>query len=225
MNLGIENETLEFKKSTSELKAAMNDICAMLNKHGYGTLYFGVKPNGQVCGQEISASSLNDVARCIKSAIKPMIYPQIDRVNLGGLDVIKVEVKGNERPYSSYGKYFKRVHVRAEDITPDELKHMMLNNDFTSIWENNLTPYGLDDVDSNALESFYNKSVDCGRLEPLEKYNEEELLAILGLYKDGKLNNAGYFLFSSKEPVVLKMAVYVTDARLNFSDINRVHGN
>lgn len=51
------------------------------------------------------------------------------------------------------------------------------------------------------------------------------MLTILGLYKDGKLNNACYFMFSSKEPTVLKMAVYVTDAMINFSDINRVHGN
>ena len=54
MNLGIESETLEFKKSTGELRAAMDDICAMLNKHGKGTLYFGVKPNGDVCGQEVN---------------------------------------------------------------------------------------------------------------------------------------------------------------------------
>ena len=90
---------------------------------------------------------------------------------------------------------------------------MMLNNDFTSIWENNLTPYGLDALDSKSLKSFYDKAVSCGRFEPLKKYDEEELLTILGLFKDGKLNNAGYFLFSSKEPTVLKMAVYVTDAR------------
>lgn len=225
MNLGIENEVLEFKKSTGELRDAMDDICAILNKHGYGTLYFGVKPNGDVCGQEVSANSLNDVATFIKTAIKPMIYPQIDKVTIEGLNIIKVEFKGTERPYSSYERYFKRVHDRAEDVTPEELKHMMLNNDFTSIWENNPTPYGLESVDSKALKSFYNKSVACGRLEPLEDYDEEALLTILGLYKDGKLNNAGYFLFSSKEPTVLKMAVYVTDARINFSDINRVHGN
>ena len=53
MNLGKETEQLEFKKTTSEIKAAMDDICAILNKHGAGILYFGVKPNGDVCGQNI----------------------------------------------------------------------------------------------------------------------------------------------------------------------------
>ena len=42
MNLGIESETLEFKKTTGELDKAMDNIASMLNKHGHGTLYFGV---------------------------------------------------------------------------------------------------------------------------------------------------------------------------------------
>lgn len=225
MNLGKESETLEFKKTTGEARNAMDDICAILNKHCKGTLYFGVKPNGDVCGQNISASSLDDVATYIKTAIKPMIYPSIKEVILDGISVIRVDFNGTERPYSSYGRYFKRVYDRAEDMTPDELKHMMLNTDFSSIWENNLTTFGIEDVDSKALKSFYTRAVNCGRLEPLEKYDEKELLMMLGLMTDDKLTNAGYFLFSSKEPTVLKMAVYATDQRINFLDINRIHDN
>ena len=36
------NETIELKKSTSELKDAVISICAMLNQHGKGTVYFGI---------------------------------------------------------------------------------------------------------------------------------------------------------------------------------------
>ena len=52
MNLGMESETLEFKKSTSELNAGIISLASMLNKHGEGTLYFGVKNNGDVIGQK-----------------------------------------------------------------------------------------------------------------------------------------------------------------------------
>ena len=225
MNLGKENETIEFKKSTSELKEAMNDICAILNKHGEGVLYFGVKPNGDVCGQMVRASSLDDIATHIKTAIKPMIYPSIKEEILDGMTIIKVNFTGTERPYSSYGRYFKRVYDRAEDLTPDELKHMMLNTDYSSIWENNLTTFGMDDVDFKALKSFYTRAVNCGRLEPLETYDEKELLIMLGLMVNDKLTNAGYFLFSSKQPTVLKTAVYATDQRINFLDINRFNDN
>ena len=225
MNIGKESETLEYKKSTGEIKQAMDDICSILNKHGKGVLYFGVKPNGDVCGQDVSANTLDDVARYIKTAIKPMIYPCVKEEILDGLHVIRVDFLGSERPYSSYGKYYKRVHDRAEDMTPDELKHMMLNTDYSSIWENNQTMFGIDDVDKKALLSFYKRAVSCGRLQPFEEYNEKELLTMLGLMIDDKLTNAGYFLFSSKEPTVLKMAVYATDQRIKFLDINRVRDN
>ena len=38
-----ETETLEFKKSTSELKEGVISLGSMLNKHNYGLLYFGIK--------------------------------------------------------------------------------------------------------------------------------------------------------------------------------------
>ena len=103
MNLGIESETLEFKKTTGELDKAMDNIASMLNKHGHGTLYFGVSPNGDVTGQQVSASSLNDVAKRIKHAIKPMIYPEIKEEVFDGRNVIRVDFTGTEKPYSSFG--------------------------------------------------------------------------------------------------------------------------
>ena len=154
-----------------------------------------------------------------------MIYPIIKEEILDGVSVIKVEFQGTERPYSSYGRYFKRSFDRTEEMTPDELKHMMLNTDYSSIWENNVTNFTIDDIDKKALLNFYKKAVSCGRFAPLEEYDEKELLTMLGLMIDDKLTNAGYFLFSNKEPTVLKMAVYATDKRLNFIDINRVYGN
>jgi len=43
-----ESETLEFKKTTVQLKEAVISICAMLNKHNVGTVYFGIKDDGSV---------------------------------------------------------------------------------------------------------------------------------------------------------------------------------
>ena len=42
-SLGEETEQIEFKKSTGEMKEAVISIAAILNKHGKGDLYFGVK--------------------------------------------------------------------------------------------------------------------------------------------------------------------------------------
>lgn len=225
MNLGKETETLEFKKSTGEVKAAMDDICAILNKHGEGKLIFGIKPNGDVSGQEIGSETLDDVAKTIKEAIEPTIYPSIYEEEIDNKKCIVVEFKGKERPYSSYGRYFKRVVDRSEKMTSYELKAMMAATDFNSLWENNLTKHTINDLDKDTLLSYYNNAVSCGRLQKLDIYDEEVLLTHLGLMEDGYFNNAGYYLFSNKKPVVLKIATYVSDERINFSDIRRIEDN
>lgn len=51
MNIGKETKFIEFKKSTSETKEGIISISSILNKHKNGTLYFGVKDNGDVIGQ------------------------------------------------------------------------------------------------------------------------------------------------------------------------------
>ncbi len=225
MNLGRENEKLEFKKSTNELKDSMDDIVSMLNKHGEGVLYFGVKNDGEVVGINIGQSTIDDVARITKEAIKPMIYPQIEEIKVEDKSIIKVSFKGSELPYSSYGRYYKRVIDRAEEMTPDELKSLLLLTDVSSRWENNLTQYTLSDIDHEALANFYKAAISSNRLEELTTFDEKELLSGLGLLVNNHLTNAGYYLFSSKKPVTLKMATYVTDERISFSDIKRVEDN
>ena len=40
---GRESEELEFKKTTAELREGVISLASMLNKHGHGVLYCGVK--------------------------------------------------------------------------------------------------------------------------------------------------------------------------------------
>ena len=80
LNLGIETETLEFKKSTGELKEAMHSICAILNKHQHGELYFGVKPDGTVVGQAVTEESLWEVSQKVSNR---RTYPCINCTNTG----------------------------------------------------------------------------------------------------------------------------------------------
>lgn len=46
--IGEENEILEFKKTTGELKDSMDDVSALFNKHCKGKIYFGVIDDGLV---------------------------------------------------------------------------------------------------------------------------------------------------------------------------------
>jgi hypothetical protein len=100
LKFGGESETREFKTSTGETKEAMDDIVAILNKHGYGELYFGIKKNGEVVGQMVSEKTLRDVSWAIKDHITPAIIPTIERVVIDEKDCVRVLFSGAEAMFS-----------------------------------------------------------------------------------------------------------------------------
>lgn len=127
MNIGIETEEIEFKKSTGELKEGIISLTSMLNKNGKGTLYFGVKNDGIVIGQQIGDNTLRDISQAIANFIKPQIIPSISVEYIEERNIIKVFVQGNQSPYSAYGKYYMRSADEDREISPDTLRNVMLS--------------------------------------------------------------------------------------------------
>ena len=72
-NIGIETENREYKKTTGDIKEAINSIVAILNKHGSGELYFGVRNNGDILGLDVNDETLRKVSQAIKNHITPTI--------------------------------------------------------------------------------------------------------------------------------------------------------
>lgn len=225
MNLGKENELLEFKKSTSEMEEAMVDISAILNKTGHGVLYFGVKNSGDVIGFQIGESTERDVSRSIFEKIKPQIFPEISKVEIDGKEVIKVSFDGIQKPYSADGRYYKRTADESREMTAQELAQMIMEANYKS-YEKQPSDSSLDDVDEDSLRDFLKRSIDSGRLPSME-YDKKAVLEKMSLLSpDGKsLNNAGKLLFSKKEPIELKMAVFATNEKRTFIDMSLVKGN
>lgn len=125
MNIGVETEKMEFKKSTSELREGITSLASMLNKNGYGILYFGVKDNGEVVGQQLGDRTLREISQAIANFIKPQVIPTIEHKLIDGKDIIKIEVYGSERPYSAYGRYYMRSADEERELSPSALKELM----------------------------------------------------------------------------------------------------
>ena len=226
MNLGRETEYLEFKETTNELETAMIDICAMLNKHGRGILYFGVKNNGTVRGFQIGESTERDVSRKIFESIKPQIYPDIETEMLDETKgYIKVSFEGTNLPYSANGRYYMRVADESRELNPEELAQIIMTVNYKS-WERKASPVTIDQIDEKTLKEYFDDAIGCERL-PKTKYNKKQLLEKLNLLSEDKkhLNNAGRYLFSDDEPIELKMGVFATDQKNTLIDINPVRGN
>ena len=223
MNIGIETEYIEFKKSIGELKEACESICAMLNKHGVGTIYFGVKSNGMVCGMDVTESTLRDVSRRINESIEPIIYPVIEKVIYDDKTAIRVEFNGDEKPYSCKGKFYIRTADEDRVVTSAALKKMM-KPFIINKWDSSFSKIKSADIDKNILKSFYNKAVQSGRLQKV-KFDEKAILSKLGLYIDKHYTNASEYLFGKNNPITLKMAVFATDEKLTFLDEKVEEGN
>ncbi|SFV01803.1 RNA-binding domain-containing protein [Butyrivibrio sp. INlla21] len=221
VNIGKETETLEFKKTTGEIKEGMVSIASILNKHGIGTLYFGVKPNGDVVGQEVSESSLRDVSRVVYESIKPQIYPAISEEIFDNSHVIKVEFSGENAPYSVYGRYFLRTADEDREVTPEELKAFFGASRHRGKWERDESEATANQIDKNTIKAFWKKAVEVGRL-PEGKYTCPMILNRYGLIKNNHLTNAGEILFGNTHPVTLKMAIFATDEKLTFLDM-KIH--
>lgn len=127
MNFGRETELIEYKKTTGELKEGIVSLAAMLNKSGKGTLYFGVRNDGEILGQQIGDRTLREISQGIANAIKPQIIPTIIMELCDDKNIIKVTAEGDEKPYSAYGKYYMRSADEDREISPQQLRNLMLS--------------------------------------------------------------------------------------------------
>jgi len=125
MKIGKENEKLEFKRSTAELKDGIISMTAMLNKHG-GELYFGIRNDGTPVGFDISEKTLRDISQVIASHLEPKIYPKINEVYIDETACIHIDFSGEEAPYYAFGRAYIRVADEDRVLSPAELENFIL---------------------------------------------------------------------------------------------------
>lgn len=202
----------------------MISIASILNKHKKGDLFLGIKNDGTPNQFEIKDSTVRDVSRKIFESIKPQIFPSVRIEEIDGVEVIHVAFEGSDIPYSAFGRYYIRIADEDRELTPTELRRLMIGKEYEDHWENKLSIETAEDVDVENLKSFYDKAVKCGRL-PEFSFSVDGILKQLYLLRDGKLTNAGRVLFSKNKPVTLKMAVFATEHKETFLDICREEGN
>jgi Predicted transcriptional regulator containing an HTH domain and an uncharacterized domain shared with the mammalian protein Schlafen len=136
MNLGKESETIEFKKSTSELKEGVISLSSMLNKTGKAFLYFGVRNDGEVVGQQMGEDTERKISEAISNAIEPSVIPTInEKESPDGRKYVEVVAEGVERPYSAYGMYYIRSADQDKRATRESLKKMFAASGFDFIME------------------------------------------------------------------------------------------
>ncbi len=221
INIGKETERIEFKKSTGELKEGIISIVAILNKHGAGELYFGVKNNGDVLGQEISDSTLREISHEISNHIKPSIYPEITSISFDNREVAYVKFTGNRSPYLAYN--IPRIRVADGDKVMDQQTYddmLRSRGDASKAWEFQISEYTVDDIVEEDFKEYLRRSKEVGRID----FDSDDPKIVMGkldlLAKDGiHLLNAGAVLFCDTPANDVQMAKFATNVKATFTDI------
>ena len=223
-NIGIETEQIEFKKTTGELKEAVKSVVAILNKHGIGELYFGVRNNGDVLGQDVNDDTLRKVSQAFQNHISPPVFPQIDPEDWNeGKRIIHVKFRGDRQPYLAMNIPY--IRQADEDLVMDQDTYASMLFDRGGDqyrWENRVSTYTVNDIDRDSFEIYLQKAKEAGRIT-FKNNDPRTVLEKLGLLsEDGThLLNAGAALFCPCDTNDVQMAKFATDVRSTFTDIRR----
>lgn len=224
VNIGMETEQIEYKKTTGELKEAITSIAAILNKHGAGELYFGVRNNGDVLGQVINDETLRKVSQAIKNHITPAIFPEIKVKTFdGGKQTVYVKFSGHQQPYLAYN--VARIRQADGDLVMSQEMYselLLARGGEKYSWENRPSDHTIEDIDMASFQSYLLKARAVGRIE-FESDDPRVVFEKLDLFaKDGiHLLNAGAALFCPCRTNDVQMAKFATDVKVTFTDIRR----
>ena len=225
MKFGKENEKLEFKKTTAELKEGIISMVAILNKHGGGEIYFGIRNDGTVMGQMVSEKTLREISQAVSNHLEPKVYPKISEVIIDDKQCVHVEFTGDNAPYLAYGRAYIRVADEDKQMSSAELEDYILRkNANRDAWDSNLSDKTSDVIRASVLKDYLKRANQAGRIG-FTYTNKENVLNRLDMVKDGKLRNAAAVLFSGAPHLDIQMAVFATAERLTFNDIKRNTGS
>lgn len=229
-----ESESVEFKRTTSELTAAMRSVCAMLNGGRGGFIFFGVTDEGSVVGQPAAAETVEQIANALRR-IEPRAETGIEVTPvIEGRSVLVVRV-----PVSRVVHTYERVpYERIGNTTgpmPTEIYRRRLVEESlaTSSWESQIADgAGIDDLDHREILTTVEEAIRRQRLDDPGTREIEPLLLGMGLMSQGRLLNAALVLFGLEERLrgrypqcLLRMARFRGTTMSEFDDNRQVIGN
>ena len=229
-----ESEVLECKATTGTRREAAATVCAMLNQCG-GHVLFGVSPDGQVAGQQVSERTVEQVSAEIRR-IEPPAFPEIERIRISGdLEVIAVRVSpGASPPYRYRGASYLRVGNTTQAMSAEEYNRMLFERVHNERrWENQPADgWTVDDLDIAEIRNTVAEAVRIGRLNEPGSRDPEDLLRGLGLLRGDILFRAAAVLFGNAECLecempqcLLRVARFRGLDRSEFLDNRQFHGN
>lgn len=209
--MGCETETVEYKESLAEREEGGQSLVGFANKRG-GTLYFGVKNNGDIVGMTVSEKTVRQLSHYFMDNIEPKLFPTFDIEEHKGRQVIKIHVEKSDTPYHCFKKEpFIRVSSETRQMPQEEYKRRLityqeLNQDFSA---RIMREAVMGDLSQEAISNLRKLLEKSERVTvDITKLSDIQLLRDLQLLRDDKLTLAALVLLG-KEDSLSRLLPYV----------------
>ena len=188
----METHLVEYKQKWND--EFLKELCAFANAEG-GTLFIGIKDNGEICGITDAKELLENLPNKINLTMG--ILPTIKLLEDNDRQYLQIQVEHSERPVSLRGRFYKRSGSTVQEVSGSQLSEFLLSKSNRQ-WDD-FTCEGatLDDIDPKAIDYFLRCAIAIGNM-PRAALNDsiETILANLNLLtQDNQLKNAAVLLF------------------------------
>jgi len=197
-----ESESLELKKGLGELKQGLISMVAILNQHGAGELWFGVKNDGMAVGLDVNEKTLRDLSQSIAANIEPRIFPRVGLENFQGRSCIRVRFRGKDSPYFAFGRAYVRVADEDRQLTVKELEHFILaKHRDAPRWDSEPSDLTVADIDKKRVGQFLKRA-------GIRSLPVRQSLEKLGIVVKDRITKAADLFFAREPSLTLRCAVF-----------------
>lgn len=231
-----ESEKLEFKKSTTQLKATAESFCGFLNHNG-GMVIIGITEKGNIVGQHVTDQTRQEIANELNK-FEPLARIKVEFFDLKNTDkkiiMLTAPYESHSVPYTYDGRAYQRRDSITIKMPQSEYQQRLIEKmenhvSWDSIFANE---YDISMLDHDEIKRAVKQGITANRI-PVEAAREdvETVLKRFKLIKNNKILNAAVVLFAKDmtplySHCLLKMARFAGNDKLaNFLDNKQIEGN
>ncbi|MCE9581718.1 MAG: putative DNA binding domain-containing protein [Planctomycetes bacterium] len=196
-----EGPALEFKRSTGELREAMEALCGMLNAQGKGQVLFGVTDKGEIVGQAVAESTQRDIANASRR-IEPAASITTSLVRLpSGLSVAVVAARSSAAgPFMFEGRGYLRVGNTTQRMSHSEFeRHFVERVEKQIPWDRWIAPgWKIGHLDASEIKRTIEEAIEAKRLTGVLGEKAEVVLRRLELVTARGVTRAAAILFGKE---------------------------
>ncbi len=196
-----EGPTLEFKRSTAELREALQTVCGFLNTSG-GKVIIGVKPEGTLLGQQVSDKTLRDIAQMIQG-FEPPANIDIERIKIrpdAEAIILSVSRANEDIPIVFEGRAYELVQSTTRKMSQQRYQQLLFARSHSKHrWENQPAEgITIKDIDREEVFRIVNLATSQGNLSGPTERNLARLLDRLGVRVGDQILRAAVVLFGKR---------------------------